>query len=409
MECIDSMNPCRRFAMKTLDAFSESEKNRVRITDVKAMQLKNQAGQSLVKVETDAGIYGIGEAGASGPMVRAHLHNLAPILIGSDPLEIDKLYTHMVNRMHTYRSNIPTVSGVDIALWDLAGKILNRPISALLSGRFREEIPLYINTGGPNDWFDRASCQEWAQQMKEHPNGWKTVKFGFERLMGRGLPEGRHSPGQLSQMLTATELEVIRRGYENCREALGFDIDIIIHCHNEWDLPTATGLARAVEPIKPLWLEDALPVWYSDSWKALKQASPVRILTGEKLELAREFLPFLMNNALDVIHPDIVFAGGITGCRKIADLAELFYTPVATHNVGSLVQNMATAHFGASTRNFVVSETRISQNPLIDEMAEEKVKVVDGKLAVPTKPGLGITLIPEVLRENLMDGEPYWD
>ncbi|MFQ6009455.1 MAG: enolase C-terminal domain-like protein, partial [Candidatus Zixiibacteriota bacterium] len=269
--------------------------------------------------------------------------------------------------------------------------------------------PLYINTPGPDDWFAHSSCQDWAQQMKEHPYGWKTVKFGFERLMGRGLPKGRYSSGQMSQTLTATELEVIRRGYENCREALGFDIDIIIHCHNEWDLPTAIGLAEAVAPIKPLWLEDALPVWYSDSWKALKQASPVRILTGEKLELSREFLPFLVNNALDVIHPDIVFAGGLTGLRKIADLAELFYTPVATHNVGSLVQNMATAHFGASARNFVVSETRISQNPLIDEMAEEKVKVVDGRLAVPTKPGLGITLIPEVLRENLMDGEPYWD
>ncbi len=395
--------------MKNLNILSESEKNRVRITGVKAMQLKNQAGQSLVKVETDVGIYGIGEAGASGPMVRAHLHNLAPMLIGKDPLEIDKLYTLMVNRMHTYRSNIPTVSGVDIALWDLAGKILNRPISALLSGRFREEIPLYINTGGPEDWFDRASCQDWAQQMKEHPCGWNTVKFGFERLIGRGLPQGRYSAGQLSQMLTATELEVIRRGYENCREALGFDIDIIIHCHNEWDLPSAIGLAQAVESIKPLWLEDAMPVWYSDSWKALKQASPVRILTGEKLELPREFLPFIMNEALDVIHPDIVFAGGVTGCRKIADLAELFYIPVATHNVGSLVQNMATAHFGASVRNFVVSETRISQNPLIDEMGEDEVTVVDGKLPVPTKPGLGITLIPEVLRENLMDGEPYWD
>jgi len=311
--------------------------------------------------------------------------------------------------MHTYRANIPTVSGVDIALWDLAGKILNRPVSTLLSGRYRDEIPLYINSGGPRDWFDSSSCQDWAQEVKENPYGWNTVKFGFERLMGQGLPERRYSAGQLSQMLTATELDLIRRGYENCREALGFDIDIIIHCHNEWDLPTATGLAQAVAPIKPLWLEDALPVWYSDSWQALKQASPVRILTGEKLELAREFLPFLVNNALDVIHPDIVFAGGITGCRKIADISELFYTPVATHNVGSLVQNMATAHFGAAARNFVISETRISQNPLIDEMAEEKVEVVNGKLKVPTKPGLGITLIPEVLRENLMDGEPYWD
>ncbi|MCZ6676613.1 MAG: mandelate racemase/muconate lactonizing enzyme family protein [Candidatus Poribacteria bacterium] len=395
--------------MTTLEVLSDSEKNRVRITGVKAMQLQNQAGQSLVKVETDAGIDGIGEAGASGPMARAHLSHLEHLLIGQDALEIDKLYTRMVNQQHTYRANIPTVSGVDIALWDLAGKILNRPVSTLLSGRFRDEIPLYINTPGPDDWFDAASCRDWAQRMKEAPQGWKTLKFGFERLMGNGLPEGRYATGQMSQTLTATEMDVIQRGYENCREALGFETDFIVHCHNEWDLPTATGLAQAVASSKPLWLEDALPVWYSDSWKALKQASPVRIITGEKLELPREFLPFLMNQALDLIHPDLVFAGGLTGCRKIADLAELFYIPVATHNVGSLVQNMATAHFGASVRNFVVTETRISQNPLIDEMAEEKVQVVDGKLVVPDNPGLGFTLIPEVLRENLMAGEPYWD
>jgi L-alanine-DL-glutamate epimerase-like enolase superfamily enzyme len=174
-------------------------------------------------------------------------------------------------------------------------------------------------------------------------------------------------------------------------------------------LPTALGLAQAVEPSHPLWLEDALPVWYSDSWEALKQASPVRIITGEKLELLREFLPFLVNVDVDAIHPDLVFAGGLTGCRKIADLAEIFYLPVATHNVGSLVQSMATAHFGASTRNFVVSETRLSQNPLLEEMSEEGINVVDGKLAVPTGPGLGITLLPEVLQANRMEGEPYWD
>jgi L-alanine-DL-glutamate epimerase-like enolase superfamily enzyme len=395
--------------MKPLDPLSGSEKNRVRITGLKAMQLQNQAGQSLVKVETDAGIYGVGEAGASGPVVRAHLRLMEPLLRGEDPLEIEKLFTRMVTQQHTYRVHIPTVSGVDIALWDLAGKILNRPVSSLLSGRFREEIPLYINTGGPDHWFDPASCRDWAQKMKEDPHGWKTFKFGFERLMGNGLPEGRYGAGQLSQMLTPTELKVIRQGYENCREALGFDRDIIVHCHNEWDLPTALGLAQAVEPSHPLWLEDALPVWYSDSWEALKQASPVRIITGEKLELLREFLPFLVNEAVDAIHPDLVFAGGLTGCRKIADLAEIFYLPVATHNVGSLVQSMATAHFGASTRNFVVSETRLSQNPLLEEMSEEGINVVDGKLAVPTGPGLGITLLPEVLQANRMEGEPYWD
>lgn len=394
--------------MKPLDAIMESERKRIRITAVKAMQLKNTGGQSLVKVETDAGISGIGEAGASGPMVRAQLRHLAPYLMGQDPLEIQKLYDRMIGQMHPYRANIPTISGVDIALWDVAGKVLNRPVSQLLLGRFRDEVPLYINSG-PGNMLDKDACRDWAQRVKEAPEGWHTVKFGFEGTLRQKSPQRQIRTGHLSQMLKATELNLIGEGFENCRDALGFGVDFIVHCHNEWDLPSAIGLAQAVESSKPLWIEDALPVAYSDSWKALKHASPVRILTGEKLELSREFLPFIMNEAVDVIQPDIAFAGGFTGCRKIADLAELFYMPLTTHNVGSLVQTMATAHFGACTRNFVMTETRISQLELIYEMGQEELQVQDGMLKVPDGPGLGITLNEDVLRAHLVEGEPYWD
>ncbi len=100
-------------------------KSGIKITDIKSMQLRQMYGQSLIKIETNAGIHGVGEAGASGPMVRAHLKYLKPILIGADPLEIEKLFTQMVNLMHPYRPNIATISGIDIALWDLAGKILD--------------------------------------------------------------------------------------------------------------------------------------------------------------------------------------------------------------------------------------------------------------------------------------------
>lgn len=393
--------------MNSLNILAEKEKNRIRITAIKAMQLKNTAGQSLVKVETDAGIYGIGEAGVSGPVVRAQIRNMESLLIGKDPLDIGVLFDRMVNLMHPYRPSIPTISGIDIALWDIAGKVLNRPISKLLSGRFREEVPLYINTG--TNLLDKSACKEWAQKLKESPEGWHTIKLGFEGILHHKSPKKELYPGRPSQMLTATELRLIHKGFENCREALGNDIDFIVHCHNEWDLPSAIGLAHAVAESDPLWIEDPMPVTYSDSWKALKHASPVRIETGEKLELAREFLPFIVNEAVDVIQPDIVFAGGFTGCQKIADLASLYYIPLTTHNVGSLVHNMATIHFGASTRNFVMTETRISQLKLIHEMGEEEIHVQNGRIKVPDKPGLGITLREDVLKANLEAGEPYWD
>ena len=391
--------------MKPLDVLGESERNRVRITAVKAMELRDSNNQSLVKVETDAGICGFGEAGAPGPTARAHIREMEPFLIGADPLEIDRLFNQMVTRMHTYRAHIPTVSGVDIALWDLAGKILNRPVCELLSGRYRDAVTLYYN-GGPTDFADRGSCQAWAQEIKAHPHGYRIIKCGGIESQ---LPRGRFETASTSRMLTVSELRAIGRNYENLREALGPEYEIIVHCHNEWNLPTAIGLSQVVETIQPIWIEDALPIWYTETWKAFKQASRVAVCTGEKLELVREFRPFIVNGALDVVHPDLVFAGGLTGCRRIAELAEEFYIAVAIHNVGTLVQNMASAHFGASVRVFVTSETRLYQSPYIEEMGGEKLSVVNGRLPVPIKPGLGVDLVPEVLREQLMDGEPYWD
>ena len=154
--------------MKPLDVLAQSEKRRVRITAVKAMELRHSAGQSLVKIETDAGICGYGEAGAPGPTARAHIREMEPSLIGADPLEIDRLFNLMVSRMHTYRAHIPTVSGVDIALWDLAGKILDRPVCELLGGKYRDAITLYY-TEGPQDPSDLGCCRDWAAQVEAHP------------------------------------------------------------------------------------------------------------------------------------------------------------------------------------------------------------------------------------------------
>ncbi len=393
--------------METLSSLAPSLPRPLRITAIKVFQLKGHGIQSLIKVETDAGVVGIGEAGLPAAIVQGYLDFMKESLIGQDPLSIEKCYadmTRMRAQWHAHWVQNPTISGIDMALWDIAGKVFNRPVSSLLTGRFREEIPLYVNTGGPEDWFDPSSCQDWAAEVKADPHGFKTVKFGFERLLGRGLPQGRYQGGYLSQMLTQTELRILRKGYENCREALGWDIDIIVHCHNEWDLPTALGIAEAVAPIQPLWIEDAMPAMYSDSWKSLKQKSPVRVMTGEKLEHPAEFLQFMLNGAIDVIHPDLAFVGGLTGGRKIADLAELFYIPVVTHNVGSYVQLIANAHFGASVRNFVMSENRIPQGQLYEEMSEEGISVKDGMLQVPGGPGLGITLRPEVLNEFIENG-----
>jgi len=208
-----------------------------KITAIDVVQLRGHGIQSLVRVRTDEPeLYGVGEIGAPAVMARAYLKHLAPKLIGQEALEIERLHfvmTRLQTQFHAHWVNNPTVAGIDIALWDIAGKHFELPVSKLLSGRFRERVQLYVNTLGPEDWLDKSSCRDWADEVRADPHGWRVVKFGFERMLGRGLPADRYQGGYLGKMLTPTELRTIGRGYENCREALGWDIDVIVHCHTE--------------------------------------------------------------------------------------------------------------------------------------------------------------------------------
>jgi L-alanine-DL-glutamate epimerase-like enolase superfamily enzyme len=376
--------------------------NRVKITDVRAMAIRNIAGNCLIRIDTDSGLTGYGEAGATGPMARARIETMKTLLIGKDPLQIEVHFHNMTTLMHTYMAHIPTISGIDIALWDLAGKLLGAPVSTLLGGPFRDAIPMYSH-GINLDMLDKSSCREWAQRVKEMPESFTAFKNNIDPLLG--VPAAR-----FAFTLTTQQLRNVARGYANCREAVGDDIDIAVHCHNELDTPSAIAVAKAVEPMNPLFIEDALNPPFSEAWMALRRSTRVPLLTGEKLEMVRGFKPFLDNQAVDFIHPDLAFAGGITGTRKIADYAAQFRTPVALHNVGSLVLTYANAHFGASIQNFYRSESQLGRpGRYIEDMsAAGAPEVHKGLLKVPSGPGLGLEINSEFLKQNLMDGEVYW-
>ena len=376
--------------------------NRVKITGIRVMQIKNIAGNCLIRIDTDSGLMGYGEAGATGPMARARIATMKTLLMGKDPLAIEVHFQNMTSLMHTYMAHIPTISGIDMALWDLAGKILGAPVSTLLGGPFRESIPMYSHGIGLN-MLDKASCRDWAQRSKEMPEGFTAFKNSIDPVLG--VPAAR-----FAATLTTQQLRNVARAYGNCREAVGDDIDIAVHCHNELDTPSAIGVAKAVEPMNPLFIEDALNPPFSEAWMALRRSTRVPLLTGEKLELLRGFKPFVDNQAVDIVHPDLAFAGGFTGTRKIADYAALFRTPVALHNVGSLVLTYANAHFGASIQNFYRSESQLGRTGhYIEKMsAGSPPEVRKGLLKVPTAPGLGLEINPDFLKENLADGETGW-
>lgn len=366
------------------------------------MAIKNIAGNCLVRIDTDAGLTGYGEAGATGPMARARIETMKPMLIGKDPLAIEQHFHNMTTLMHTYMAHIPTISGIDMALWDLAGKITGLPVCVLMGGPFRDAIPMYSHGIGL-DMLDPGSCRAWAQRIREMPERFNAFKNGIDPILG--VPAARYA-----NTLDREQLRKVARAYSNCREAVGNEIDIAIHCHNELDTPSAVAVAKAVEPMDPLFLEDPLNVPFSEGWAALKRSTRIPILTGEKLELVRGFRPFLDTQTADIVHPDLAFAGGITGTRKIADYAALTRTPVALHNVGSLVLTFANAHFGAGIQNFYRSESALGRPTRhVENMAATNPPVVrKSRLQVPAAPGLGLDLNMEYLKANLAPDEPWW-
>lgn len=191
------------------------------------------------------------------------------------------------------------------------------------------------------------------------------------------------------------------------REALGDDIDIIVHCHAELDVPSAIKVAEAVEHIKPLYFEDPLSPGYSESWMALRRTTRLPIMTGENIELLDDALPFLQNQAVDALQPDLINAGGITGTKVIADMAAHYRTPVCLHNVSGLLLNMASQQWSAAVHNCPMMECAGGADRL-RWATTNPIVIRDGRMRVSTQPGLGVELDQDYLEANRAEGEPWW-
>jgi L-alanine-DL-glutamate epimerase-like enolase superfamily enzyme len=393
--------------LASFHALAAPERGRVKITDIRVMMLQGPRTYTLIKVLTDAGVYGIGEGyGSPAVGVKDGVLELRPYFIGKDPLEIEALYTGLGQRTDgSAHMLLRAVSGIEIALWDLAGKILNAPVVTLLGGKFRDSVRMYHDEG-PRNLLEPSSCREWADKMKSDKAGWTGFKFEPPRSNAR-IDRARDGANRL---LTSKELRDIRIGFENCRNAIGEDYDIICHCHWEYDLRTSLQLCEAIEPIKPMWLEDPMPPDFSESWVRLRSASKVPIGTGENLARRHGFKDFIINQGCDIVQLDVRNTGGLLESKKISDLADLFYVPMAAHDTGSIICNIATVHWAASVRDFLAAETLIGRGNWMDDVIVHDGPIVkDGHIAVPTKPGLGIELNKEVVKANLARGEKYWD
>jgi L-alanine-DL-glutamate epimerase-like enolase superfamily enzyme len=335
----------------------------------------------------------MGESGVTFPMMKAWLDIYKPLLVKQDPLAIEYHWHRMSTLMHTYMARIPALSGIDMALWDLAGRLTNLPVYKLLGGPFRDQVPIFVNTE-PRNMLDPKAVKDWADQFRANPLGFKGAKINTHTVFG--VPMGRYTTA-----VSAQDLNKLRTSFVNVRKELGLDYDIMVHCHNEFDLASAKAMARAVEEIQPKWFEDPLPPQFSDAWVALKRECRVPLLTGEKCEMPQGFYPFLKEQAVDYIYPDLAFCGGITAFMKIANIAALFRIPVATHNVGGIHLTMSSIHVGLSIMDFLTSEAAMN-GPGGGVLAIAKnPPVVKGGLAQrPEGPGLGVEINEEVFRQR---------
>jgi L-alanine-DL-glutamate epimerase-like enolase superfamily enzyme len=401
----------------------------VKITNIKTLGLDNTGDGCLVKIETDAGLSGYGEAGFTAPACRAVIETMKPVLIGEDPLAIEKHFSAMTGSVHPFTPVVPIIGGVDIALWDLAGKILGLPVYRLLGGPIQKEIPVYGH-GMLRNLLDKGACREWAEQVKSAPDGLTTFKFtglvpAASAAPAAGLAGGPAVGARLvnafrtggkggfpySTTLDGDDFRRAGKGYMNLREAVGDDIDIAMHCLAQYDPRSAIGLCKAIEPADPLWIEDPLSTQYTEAWLELKRSTRVPVLTGERLALVSEFKPFLDNQVVDMIHPDMAYAGGITSCRDIAKYASLTRVPVGFHSgPSSLVQFYAAMHVAAATSNlFKVENVLGAFRGYKENMAQgTKPALHNGKFLVPEGPGLGLEINEDWLKSHMEKGETWW-
>jgi len=390
------------------------EKMRLKIRDVQTMMLQGARTYTLVKIVSDDGQHGMGEAyGSPGIGVREQIQALKPWLVGKDPLEIDALYTLLGERSPNLsgtrtdgsaHSLLRAASGIEMALWDLAGKVLGVPVTTLLGGKFRDKVRVYDHEA-PRDILNKASCREWAEKVKADTRGFTAHKFGFPHT-DQQTDKARDLA---NRVLTTKELMQIRQGFENCREAIGWDHDIMVHCHWEYDLRTSIQIAEAIEPIRPLWFEDPLPVDYSDSWRRLCASARVPICTGENLARRQGFKDFIIYQGCDILHPDLRNSGGFLETKRIADMAEVFGLPMATHNTGSQFNTWATIQWAGSIRDYMICETVTGKGDWMDQiLLLDGPYIQEGFIRLTDRPGLGVQLNPDVVKAHLAEGERWW-
>ena len=305
-------------------------RGKVKITDVKCMIVRGTWDWNLVRIDTDAGVSGIGEAYWGYGVKDLILNQLKPQVIGEDPLNVDKLYTKMLMRSAGQGAlagiTVTAASGIEIALWDLAGRLLQTPTCNLLGGRFRDKVRFYRTLQVVKNPEDMQQWRDQVREAKAEKAGWTAFKFQGDGIPPTADPEYKE-PGHdvYTRGLTARDLRRIGKAMETIREELGPDIDMGVEAHWKYDVRDAINMAKAIEPVKPMWLEDPVPPGNPEAMARVTHAVNIPISTGENLYTRDGFRRLIELQGCDVVHLDIPKSGGLLESKRIHDLADNYY------------------------------------------------------------------------------------
>jgi L-rhamnonate dehydratase len=367
----------------------------LKITKVEAIELRlpekdvteiASAAQDacIIQIRTDEGITGIGEANSSPRMVRAAIEapmssvattGLGRLLIGMDPLDIDvileKLY-HASFYCGRRGLILHTIAGIDIALWDIAGKYYKQPIYKLLGGAFHKKIRAYASDlfGGNG----KATCEKakkWVDQ------GFSAVKFGWAPM------------GQNEKL----DIELV----EGARLGVGGTNDILIDAGRCWDTSTAMIRARQFEPYRPMWLEEPLDQDNWEGYRRLRKVSRIPIAAGEGESGVYAWKDLIERECVDICQIDLA-RNGFTWGKRVADMAESHGLRVVNHFYSTPINLAAALHFLAARKGTFILEYCIENTPIRREIVKEDFAVIDGHVTVPEEPGLGIALNEEIIK-----------
>ena len=342
-----------------------------------------------VKVNTEAGVYGIGETYPRNTVEAAMIHNSASALIGRDPRDIERIWADLY-RTFDFQvaggTEIRSLSALDLALWDLLGKSLNTPVFRLIGGRANPRVRLY-NTCFPYKYDFNTEPEKIMRELID-TRGIKAIKiWPFDGAAARNQ----------NQFITWNDIDQALVPVKKLRDGFGKEIEIAIEFHAQWNLTSAIRIAHALEPYSPMWLEDMLMPGNFGQYHELASATSLPLIAGERMAGKMQFESLLHSRAVKYAMFDVTWCGGLTEARKIAAMADSMQLPIAPHTAGGPLLFYASTHLTTSQPNVWIQEScqRFYEHdwPL---MLENPIAPKDGFITMPEEPGFGMKIKPEV-------------